>query len=140
MLSLKIVPASAVILLGLALAACNSKSGPTKENFAQAVQAHFDGMETVCGLAGAVPFDAASFSHAVAMAEPLVKVGVLSKTPTTVRDAGEDHTLLPGFHYELTEEGKNAYRAASPASQSVMVRRQIEGRGHYRIDVSWAHA
>jgi hypothetical protein len=67
-----------------------------------------------------VPFDAPSFAYAVTMAEPLVKVGLLTKTPTTVRDTGAAHTLLPGFHYALTEEGKKAYRPANPAIQSTM--------------------
>lgn len=108
----------AALLLGIALAACDGKSSPTKENYAKAVQTYLDGKDAVCMLTGAVPFDADEHSSTVLSAEPLVKTGLLTKEPTHVQDVGSAHRMLPGFHYALTDEGKKAYRPADPAKDS----------------------
>jgi len=106
------------LLFSVSLAACDGKSSPTKENFAKAVQNHFDGKDAVCIFTGAVPFDAARYSFEERSAEPLVKLGLLTKEPTSVQDDGSAHRMIPGFHYALTDEGKKAYRAANPAKES----------------------
>jgi hypothetical protein len=108
----------AALLLSIALTACDGKSSPTKENFAKAVQTYFDSKDAVCIFTGAVPFDAARYSYEERSAEPLVKLGLLTKEPTSVQDDGSAHRMVPGFHFALTDEGKKSYRPANPAKES----------------------
>ncbi|BDC45427.1 hypothetical protein [Paraburkholderia terrae] len=106
--SSKISRACAALALA-ALAGCNSKSDPTKENFTQAVQKHLDAIDPVCVVSGAVPFDLPHFegSYAEKQADALVKVGLLSKESANVTESGR---MIPGFHYSATDEGKKAFR------------------------------
>ncbi|MGF6649661.1 hypothetical protein OKW34_000223 [Paraburkholderia youngii] len=116
--SSKLSGTCAALLLSISQAACDGKSSPTKENYAKAVQTYFDGKDAVCMLVGAVPFDAAEYSSEMLIAEPLVKTGLFTKEPTSVKDIGSAHRMVPGFHYALTDEGKKAYRRADPAKNS----------------------
>jgi hypothetical protein len=110
--------ACAVPTLVVVLAACNSKSDPTKENFTQAVQKHLDAIDPVCVVSGPVPFDLPDLqTYTEKQADTLVKVGLLAKEPTRVMESGR---MLPGFHYSLTDEGKKAYRPANPAAGSAL--------------------
>ncbi len=108
----------AVLLVGITVAACDGKSSPTKENFANAVQTYLDSKDAVCIFTGAVPFDAARYSFEERSAEPLVKLGLLTKEATSAQDDGSAHRMVPGYHYALTDEGKRSYRPANPAKES----------------------
>jgi hypothetical protein len=114
----KISRTFAVLSLGITLAACDGKSSPTTENYAKAVQTYFDGKDAVCIASGAVPFDAAHYSYEERAAEPLVKLGLMTREPTSVQDDGAAHRMVPGFHCVLTDEGQKAYRRADPAKDS----------------------
>jgi hypothetical protein len=106
--SSKISRACAALALAIALAGCNGKSDPTKENFTQAVQKHLDSIDAVCVTSGPVPFDLPHFEgYAEKQADALVKVGLLSKEPTRVKEGGQ---MIPGYHYSATDEGKKASR------------------------------
>jgi hypothetical protein len=76
----------AAVFLGIAAAGCTSKSDPTKENFANAVQAHLDSQDAACVIVGAVPFDRPDFHNFLQnQADALVKVGLFAKQPTSVK-------------------------------------------------------
>ncbi|TDN58958.1 hypothetical protein B0G77_8139 [Paraburkholderia sp. BL10I2N1] len=47
----------AALLMGVVIAGCSSKSDPTKENFAIAVQTYLDKFDAACVVSGAVPFE-----------------------------------------------------------------------------------
>lgn len=106
----------AVLILGIAVTGCSSKSAPSKENFANAVQSHLDRFDAVCVVTGAVPFDLPD-DHDLPQnrADALVKVGLLSRQPTSLKVGIR---TLPGSRYSLTDEGKKAYRAMDPAADS----------------------
>ncbi|WP_238554675.1 hypothetical protein [Paraburkholderia hospita] len=111
MSSLKITRASAIVLLGVSLAACHGKSDPSPENFVKAVQKHLDTVDAVCVDSGPLPFDLPHYNGYVGyqegQADALVRVGLLSKEPTSVNQNGR---AIPGFHYSATDEGKKASR------------------------------
>jgi hypothetical protein len=102
--------------MGAAIAGCSSKSAPTKENFANAVQTHLDRFDAACVVSGAVPFDLPDLHNYLQnKADALVKVGLLSKQPTSVKDGIQ---TVPGSHYALTDEGRKAYRTMDLVADS----------------------
>jgi hypothetical protein len=102
--------------MGVAIAACSSKSDPTKENFANAVQTRLDSIDAACVVSGAIPFDLPDFhNYPQTRADALVKVGLLSKQPTTVQSGIQ---TVPGSHYSLTDVGRKAVRTANPVADS----------------------
>ncbi|AXF18783.1 hypothetical protein [Paraburkholderia caledonica] len=105
----KIAPVSAAVLLTIALSACDSKSVTTKENYAKAVQRYLDATDAVCVWSTRpAPFEYANIRvWERQQADQFVKVGLLAKEPTTVRDYGQS---LPGARYTLTDAGKKASR------------------------------
>ncbi|WP_027780462.1 hypothetical protein [Paraburkholderia caledonica] len=101
------------VLLSVTLVACSSKLDATKENYAAAVQRHLDSTDAVCVVSAApAPFQYANVRvYEQQQADQLVKVGLLTKEPTTVRDFGQ---TLPGAQYTLTDAGKKASRGVAP--------------------------
>ncbi len=97
------------VLLSVTLVACSSKLDATKENYAAAVQRYLDGTDAVCVWSAApAPFEYANIhGYEQKQADQLVKVGLLTKEPATVRDYGK---ALPGARYTLTDAGKKASR------------------------------
>ncbi|CAN7793342.1 hypothetical protein LJR267_009389 [Paraburkholderia hospita] len=112
MSSLKITRTSAIVALGVSLAACHGKMEPSQENFNKAVQSYLDGTDAVCVVGDApAPFDVANIeSYQQQRADQLVKVGLLSKQPVSVR---ENNQNLPGARYTLTEAGEKASRGVA---------------------------
>ena len=127
----KTIRTCAVLLMGAAIAGCSSKSDPTKENYANAVQTHLDSQDAACVIVGAVPFDLPDYhGYQQNQADALVKVGLLSKQPTSVKDGIQ---TLPGSHYKLTDEGRKAYRAMNPVANS----RLCGGKAKV-VEVTWS--
>ncbi|MGC2963710.1 hypothetical protein ACPUET_27480 [Paraburkholderia graminis] len=89
------------VLLSVTLVACSSKLDATKENYAAAVQRHLDSTDAVCVWSAApAPLEYANVRvHEQRQADQLVKVDLLTKEPTTVRDFWQ---ALPGARYTLT--------------------------------------
>lgn len=121
----------AALFLGIAAAGCANKSDPTKENFANAVQAHLDSQDAACVIVGAVPFDRPDFHNFLQnQADALVKVGLLAKQPTSVKDGIRS---VPGSRYSLTDEGKKAYRALEPTADS-----RLCGGKAKLVEITWS--
>jgi hypothetical protein len=117
--------AGAVLILGVALAGCHGKSDPSPENFVKAIQRHLDTVDAVCVNSGPVPFDLPHYNGAVGylegQADALVKVGLLSKDPTSVKQDGH---ITAGFHYSATDEGR---KASKPGNRMCGGKTQIQG-------------
>lgn len=113
---LNIARTGAALVLGIALGGCSSKSDPTKENFANAVQSLLDRFDATCVVSGAVPFDLPDYhNYPQNRADALVKVGLLAKQPARVKDGV---LTVPGSRYSLTDEGRKAYRTMDPTGDS----------------------
>lgn len=121
----------AALFLGMAAAGCTSKSDPTKENFSNALQAHLDSQDAACVIVGAVPFDRPDFHNfSQNQADALVKVGLLSKQPTIIKDGIRS---VAASRYSLTEEGKKSYRAIDPVTDS-----RLCGGKAKLVEITWS--